>query len=194
MNAGAVSAVLITRGDVDVEPILATLPYTDVVVWNATERANDASCYSRYLAAEEARHDVIYFQDDDLLFTAHADLLDAYQPGRITGNMPSPWYERERYDRVGCVLTGAGALVPRDLWVTAFQRYWLDWPWDDLFETYCDHISGILTPSTRVDLGYTILPHATDPGRINTTAGQAERKQAVINRALAIRSRQPVTV
>ncbi len=192
MNHNRVSAVLITRGDVDLDAIIATLPYKDVVVWDARERPDDASCYSRYLAAEEANHDVIYFQDDDLLFTAHDRLLAAYQPGRITGNMPSPWWERERYDEIGCVLTGAGALVPKNLWVTAFQRYWLDWPNDELFQTYCDHVSGILTPWARFDFGYTILPQATQEGRINTTAGQTLRKRLVIDRAVAIRDRQLV--
>ncbi len=187
MKASDVSAVLITRGDVDLAPIIDTLPYDDVVIWNATERTNDASCYSRYLAAQEARFDVVYFQDDDLIFTAHDDLLAAYEPDRITGNMPSPWWERERYDELDCVLTGAGALVPQGLWDAAFHDYWAAWPWDDLFETYCDHISGILTQSTRVDFGYKILPCATDQGRINTTPGQASRKQTVINRALRLR-------
>ncbi len=192
MNANHVSAVLITRGDVDLEPIISTLPYNDLVVWDATERSGDASCYSRYLAAEEAEHDVIYFQDDDLLFTAHDGLLDAYEPGRLVGNMPSPWWERERYDQINCVLTGAGALVDKDLWVAAFQRYWAEWPHDEYFETYCDHVGGILTPSTRHDFGYRILPHATAEGRINTSPGQALRKAMVVNRALEIRERVPV--
>jgi hypothetical protein len=187
VTAADISAVLITRGDVDLAPILATLPYDDVVIWDARERPNDAACYSRYMAADEARHDVIYFQDDDLLSTAHNDLIAAYQPGMLVGNMPSPWYEREHYDRDGCVLTGAGSLIARGLWRPAFAAYLEHYPLDNLFTTYCDQISGILTPAVRVDLGYQILPQATYAGRINTTTGQVARKRLAMARAIEIR-------
>jgi hypothetical protein len=186
MTAADVSAVIVTRGDVDLTPILNTLPYQDVVVWNDRERGS-YGCYGRYLAAAECNNDIVYYQDDDLVFTAHDELLAAYQTGRITCNMPSPWYERTGYDRLDCHLVGAGALVPRDLPWQAFTRYLDRWPQDQLFLDYCDQISGILNPGHRVDLGYRILPHAEAPGRICTTPGQAERKALVQQRALALR-------
>ena len=55
--------MLVTRGDVDLEPILATLPYEDVVVWNNAERPFDAKTYGRFCAIEEAKNEVVYFQD-----------------------------------------------------------------------------------------------------------------------------------
>lgn len=143
--------------------------------------------YGRYLAAQEASHDVIYFQDDDVLFTAHDELLAAYEPGRITGNMPSPWYEHMQYDRLGIVLVGAGSLVPRDLPQPAFERYLAAWPEDDLFRDYCDFVSGGLSPGMRLDLGYEIFEIAIAPNRINTRSDGPLRRQAILHRMLALR-------
>ena len=181
-----ISAVIVTRGDVDLAPILDTLPYDDVVVWDDRKRGSKG-CYGRYLAMVEAKHDIVYFQDDDLIFTAHDELLAHYEPGRITANMPSPWYERTGYDVIGCHLVGAGSLVDKDLPQKAFHTYLEHWPEDALFYDYCDQIHGILTPGLRLDLGYEVLPYASGPDRIYTQPGAAERKLIVQRRALALR-------
>lgn len=186
MTADEVSAVIVTRGNVDLTPILETLPYSDLVIWDDRERGSKG-CYGRYLVMAEAKHDVIYFQDDDIIFTAHDELLSVYEPEQITSNMPSPWWERTFYDRLDCQLVGAGSLVPRDLPQQAFERYLAHWPEDDLFLDYCDMVNGILNPGTRYDFGYEILPHASDPGRIYTTPGAGIRKATVERRALALR-------
>ena len=187
LTTGDVSAVLITRGNVDMAPILASLPYEDVVLWDDRERGSNG-CYSRYLAMAEAKHEVIYFQDDDLVFTAHQQLLEAYEPGRITCNMPSPWYEREQYGEIDCQLVGAGSLVDRELPPLAFERYLEHWPMDDQFLTWCDMINGVLTPGVRFDWGYEILPQAYAADRINTQLGSRDRKWVVLNRALELRA------
>lgn len=186
IEAYKVSAVIVTRGNVDLEPILAPLPYSDVVIWDDRERGSKG-CYGRYLAMPEAKHDVIFFVDDDVIFTAHDELLAAYEPDRITSNMPSPWYEAGQYDRLGCHLVGAGSLVPRNLPWKAFKRYLEVWPEDDLFLTYCDQISGILNPGHRYDFGYEILPYASAPDRIYTQPGADLRKATVQRRALDLR-------
>jgi len=185
-----VSAVLVTRGDVDLEPILATLPFDDVVIWNNSEKAEDARCYGRFLGIVEAKHEIIYFQDDDIIFREHRALLNHYLPDRITTNMPSPWYEQSGYDEMGCALVGAGSLVPRDLPWPAFGRYLAEYPYDEQFLTYCDFVHGILTPSQRYDFGYTILPHASAPNRIYTQPGAHDRKMVMCNRALKLRDRR----
>jgi hypothetical protein len=192
VTAKEVSAIIVTRGDVDLAPILATLPYGEVVIWDNSERERDAKTFGRFLAIAEAKNDVIYFQDDDVIFTEHEQLLAAYEPGQLTANMPSPWYEECSYDVFRCALVGAGSLVPRDLPWEAFQRYLAEWPEDDLFLDYCDFVHGILTSSRRFDFGYTILPHASAPNRIYTQPGAYERKMSVIERAIEIRDRAAV--
>jgi hypothetical protein len=187
VNAQDVTAIIVTRGDVDLTDIIAALPYGEVVVWDNSTRPWDARCYGRYLAIDEASNPVVYFQDDDLIFTGHAALLAAYKPGEITCNMPSPWYERTGYDKLHQALVGAGSLVDRDLPKPAIDRYLARWPLDDLFLTYVDVVVGMLTAHTRHDLGYTILPYATAPGRIYTTEGAGERKAQMQRRALELR-------
>jgi hypothetical protein len=182
-----ICAVIVTRGDVDLEPILATLPYTETRIWNDRERGYSRGCYGRYLAALETERPVVYYQDDDLIFTAHDELRALYEPGRMTVNMPSPWYELAGYDTLDQALVGAGSLVPRDLPFPALDRYLDEYPEDDLFYRYCDVAVGMLTPYKRVDLGYDVLDYASAPGRIYTVEGAAERKAEMQKRVMAMR-------
>lgn len=188
IDPSEVSAIIPTRGDVDLESIVATLPYDEVIIWNNAEHIENARTFGRYLAIAQAKHDTIYFQDDDLIFTAHEQLCAAHnkEDGLFTSNMPSPWWE-EQYERFDMALVGAGSLVPRDLPWAAFGRYLSLWPRDEMFLNYCDMVNGVLTPYRRYDFGYTILPQAGYPNRIHRTPGEANRKQLVIDRALAIR-------
>ena len=186
MTADEVTAVIVTRGNVDLAPILETLPYAETIVWNDRVRGSQG-CFGRYIASLSAAHKTIYYQDDDLIFTAHDELLAAYEPERIISNMPSPWYEQAGYLEMNCCLVGAGSLVPRDLYWPHFERYLERWPADRLFLTYCDQIFGILAPSTRHDFGYEVLPYASAPDRIYTQPGAPEAKWLVQRRALALR-------
>lgn len=188
LDASQVSAVVVTRGDVDLSPILDSLIYDECIVWDNSTKDRNYSVYGRYLAMAECKHDVIFFSDDDVLFTAHDELLAAYEPNRITCNMPSPWYENMQYDQLGMCLVGAGSLVPRDLPPRAFAAYLERWPMDDLFLDYCDFVSGMLSPGLRLDLGYEVLPHATAPGRINTTPGSHMRRGIMLNHVLNLRA------
>ena len=53
-----ISAVIVTRGDVDLRDILDALPYQDVVIWDNSQRPEDQKCYGRYLAMTEAANDL----------------------------------------------------------------------------------------------------------------------------------------
>jgi hypothetical protein len=182
-----VTAIIVTRGDINLQPIIATLPYTELIIWDNAQRPTNEKCFGRYLAITEATHDVIYYQDDDVIFRNHHQLLAAYQPGKITANMPSPWYERTGYQELNCAQVGAGALLDRRLPDPAIRLYLEHWPKDDLFLDYCDDIVGMLTPWQRHDFGYEILPHATAPGRISTRPGATERQAEIRRRALSLR-------
>lgn len=177
-----------TRGDVDLTPILSTLPYDDVVVWDGRVRG-DAGCFGRWLGLLDCRHGTVYLQDDDVIFTAHGELLDAHDPdaGVITANVPSPWYEACGYDLERSVQVGAGALVEVGTPWPAFQRYLGRWPADRLYLDFCDDVAGILCPSVRVDFGYEVLPVASAPGRISTSPGSAARRRLVAGRCLELR-------
>src|SRR5262245_25366483 len=53
IRARDVSAVIVTRGNVDLQPILDTLPYDDIVVWDNSKRPTDLKILGRYEALEE---------------------------------------------------------------------------------------------------------------------------------------------
>jgi hypothetical protein len=86
-----VSAIIVTRGNVDLKPVLNSLPWEwEIIVWDNSygyvkrqppggrdwntwtsigrgPNAPDLSVYGRYAAIEYASHDLIYVQDDDVI-------------------------------------------------------------------------------------------------------------------------------
>ncbi len=94
-----VSAVIVTRGDVDLQPVLDSLPGEwETIVWvNSgplalintpgtyskwlTERERelpDLSVYGRYAAIEWASNDMIYVQDDDVIVSDPQAIVDVW--------------------------------------------------------------------------------------------------------------------
>jgi hypothetical protein len=133
-----VCAVLVTRGDVDLQPILETLPYGDLVVWDNSQRSKDWKVYGRYLGIAETSKPIIFFQDDDCIVRCHAALLDAYEPGLVVGNMLNhdPARLAIYHDTT---LLGWGAIFDRDLPFEAFAKYERFYPrdWD-----FCTHLGA----------------------------------------------------
>lgn len=173
IDAKDVSAVLVTRGDVDLDPILATLPFDDVIVWDNSVR-EDIGAYGRYAAIEEAKHDVIYTQDDDVIVTGIDQLLAAYEPGVMTINHPPeqpldiPW-------------NGKGGIFDRCLPAKAFARYLGRYPFDRYFTHHvCDGVVGLLTEVKAIYGGHENLPQAYQLGRISTTDGWYEERRPMI--------------
>jgi len=96
-----VSACLVTRGDLDMQPVIDSLPSSwEIVIWDnsgkilmrpgsddgdprAMQRlwgvtAADLSVYGRYAAIEYATHDLIYVQDDDVIVSDPQAIVDAF--------------------------------------------------------------------------------------------------------------------
>ena len=179
-----ISACLVTRGDCDLSPILDSLPYDDIVVWDNSKRG-DLGIYGRYAAIREAKHDTIYVQDDDLVVTCHDQLAEAYEPGRLLCNYPEPW---------DIPWVARGALFHRDMPADAFQRYFRWFPRDRFFtHKACDGIFGLLAPCKVVDFGSLDLPHGFDEGRVSTSPGWYDGFRPMIQeRTSAIRNEQEV--
>lgn len=187
MNPKHITAIVITRGNVDMTEILESLPYPDVqIVTRVTE--GDHKILNRYLAIADTDTPFLYYQDDDIVFTRHKELMEAHgnRTDLFTSNMPSPWWDQMYADKA-IALTGAGCIMPRELPWKAFGHYLTRYPCDELFEIYCDLVMGGLTPYHRIDLGFKILPCASDPGRIWTTPGQIQRKAEIVRRIFALR-------
>lgn len=184
MRPTDVTACIVTRGDVDLTPILDSLIFTKVVVWNNSIREKDVGTFGRYCAAEEAETDAVYFQDDDVIVprTAQRSLLKLYTPGTLLSNMEE---ERNRFEFSQLVWCGWGSLTERRLYRDAFARWGAD---DDRWFRLvgCDVVFAMLTPSQRVDLGTRHLEYAFGHDRTYAQRGFVEAKQRYYARALAM--------
>ena len=120
-----VTLALVTIGDVDLAPILDNAPPEfEVVIWDNSSRPIDYKVFGRYMVIPEATRPVIAFLDDDAYLEPDqwAQLLAAYEPGVVTGNMirHDPVWERRYHDTT---LLGWGAIFDRDLPEVAFEKY-----------------------------------------------------------------------
>lgn len=165
-------------------PILETLPYDDIVVWDAKQEPVDYGLRSRYVAAERARHDLIYFQDDDVIFRRHAELMAEFD-GRVLVNMDEPWIAGGDY--YDCSQVGGGSLVPRGAWEKPLAYYLTRYPDDSLFRTYADFVTGTLWDFKCVNLGFEIRDEALDAHRICMTAGAKKNWLAMRERCRQLR-------
>ena len=180
-----VSAIIVTRGDKDLTPCIETLPYDDIVVYDNSKREHDYKCFGRYAAIPDVKNPVVYWQDDDIIFTKHEELLAAYEPGLVVANMDEAWHQG--YYQGLTVLVGAGSLCDAELPAETFARYLAEYPFDDELLTFGDHAFGILTPSKVIDLGFEVRDFADDADRLYQQPGSTDRKWAMIRRAHALK-------
>lgn len=97
-----VSAVIVTRGDVDLTAIRnSLLDFDETLVWNNSER-EDLICYGRYRGALETRNEWVYVQDDDAL-VSHPALLRACDGREDVIVASRPPTEPVRFVGVGAV-------------------------------------------------------------------------------------------
>ena len=116
----------------------------------------------------KARHDHLYYQDDDCLAPI-PDLLDAYAGDQITCAMkPS---HLQAYGRSRIALLGWGSLFPKAT-VNVLNSYRAVWGEDAL---YCRESERIMTylsfPQVRLDLPIHDLPSAFMPDRLSMQPG-----------------------
>jgi len=196
-----VSAVLVTRGDVELSPILGELHrhYEDVVVWNNYDEPRDVSVFGRYMATERCKNDLVYFQDDDIVFTKHEELKAAWDrkfhwvtddgvPAHhsfMLCNMDPAWVERGGYEDVG--LLGMGGLMPRYGWEYPITEYLSYYPEDKFFLDWCDFVTGVLMGHAKIDLGYEVRDVAHSGKRLAHYPANRARKNAMIERARRLR-------
>ncbi len=188
MDASDVTAIIVTRGDIDLEPVVYSLIFPHLIVWdNGT--AEDFGAYGRYMAIAQAQTDVIYFQDDDCIVPADDQqrLVDTYEPGMLAALMP-----RERVDYHDTVLIGWGAIFDRHLPSAAFERWTsAGHPTGtrDFRVVGCDFVFPMLTRRwKRLDGYHRDLPHAHAPNRTWASyPDYANLKAKFLNDARAIR-------
>lgn len=152
-----VSAIVVTRGDVDIQDIIDSIPQGwEIVVWDNGARivtrsdgyaevATDLSVYGRYAAIEHATGDIIYVQDDDCLVHSPEKIVDELienygmlqtaplQPLEVThvayskDRLVSNMPASRHADFPDSALVGWGAAFHRDLPLRCFEK------WDRIF-------------------------------------------------------------
>jgi hypothetical protein len=181
-----VSAVVPTRGDLDMSTIVESLEqagFGEIIVYDNSKRP-DLGIYARYAAALEASNPVVVTQDDDVLMHDWPGLLAGYRPGRLTVNYPEPW----DVPWVAC-----GSVFDRELPAVAFGRW--EAAGHDLIDRVfthfvCDAVFALLTDDVKViDVGYEDLPVGYAAGRVSTSNGwYTEKRPAVVAECARIRA------
>lgn len=197
IDPSQVSAVLVTRGNVDLTPVLDSLIFDDVVVWDNSREEQDEMTYGRMLATSRAEHHVIWSQDDDIVHTAEDQqrICEAYEPYVLTGCMWREWSDGAARQGIengyaDLVFCGSGSVYDRDVPFRAINQYLDHFPLDDFFRLWCDTIVGILAPTRQLDIRFAALPEADADYRMANQPGFTEQKAEAIHRARLVRDQQ----
>lgn len=151
------TAVITTRGDVDLNYVTFWLPDEwPVVVWDNSVR-DDMKVYGYFAALQEVKTEFVFTQADDAIVPAQR-LLDAWtddDTDRIVLNVAdgdTPWIS-------------FGGIFHRDLPGPAIDRYVDAYGWDDV-PLWCEVIFTSLAPWRNVDIGKVDLPWQRNPNRM----------------------------
>lgn len=197
LTPSQVSAVIVTRGNTELAPVIASLEqFDEIVIWDNSIEDNQMT-YGRVCGLARCRHDIVYSQDDDIIHTPENQrrILDAYQPEVLTGCMWPEWSDGARaqgiehgYDDL--VFAGSGSVYDIAVPFTAVARYLYHYPADDFFRLWADTIIGILAPTKQLDIRFHALPEAEDDYRMCNLPDAVEQKTEAIRRAREIRDRK----
>ncbi len=188
-----VTAVIVTRGDVDLTPVLESLIFDDVIVWDNSVEA-DLKTLGRYAAIAMGRNTVYYSQDDDIIHTPENQLriISEYKPGVLTGCMWPEWslgaYQQgiqNGYDDL--VFAGSGSVWDGQTVRTALDSYLDHFPSDDFCNLWADTIVGVIAPTKQLDIRFDALPCAEDDNRMCNLPDAVAQKTEAITRARWVR-------
>jgi hypothetical protein len=194
LSPSDVTAVIVTRGDVPLDPIIDTLVFPDVIVWDNSREEKDQMTYGRLLGALRANTGIIYSQDDDIVHSPEnqMQILAAYSESYLVGCMWKDWSDGARrqgiengYDDL--VFPGSGSISNRELWVDAHLRYLEHYPHDDFFRMWSDTIIGVITPTVQLPLRFEELGWGNDDNRMAHMENAVELKTEAIRRGREVR-------
>ncbi len=193
-----VSAVIVTRGNEDLTPILESLIFDDVVVLDNSRQPVDLMTYGIVEGIARAKHEVIWSQDDDIIHTPENQraILSAYTPGVLTGCMWAEWSDGAAAQGIeggysDLVFYGSGAVYHRDVPTLATSRYLDRYPFDDFFLLWASCAIGVLAPTRQLDIRFDALPCAEYEYRMCNLPNAVEEKAEMIRRARAVRDAKP---
>ena len=167
-----ISAVIPTRGDVDVQPIVDHLKsysqIDDVWIFKGD------TPFNRYIGARTlSAHPTIFTQDDDCI-TDIGPLIEAYECGVIVNAM-TPEHAAQYPGRQ--TLLGFGAMFDRSL-IDVLDG----WEHDALFMRESDRVFATLNPHKSVFPKIKILPHVFADNRLYRQSDHIPARDAINQR------------
>ena len=208
-----VSAIIVTYGDNDIQPVIDSLPREwEILIWDNgagtiqrsdgwAEVCTDQAVYGRYAALDYASHELIYVQDDDVIVSDPASIartMNELRLGAADGplvdavvcNMPEI-FRHDFYEEHA--LSGFGAAFPRSLPGRTFvwfkDRAQLD---EDVFNRTCDIIFTGLTQRVLVDVPIESLSYANDESRMWRQPNHVGERTRTLKIVKALASLDPV--
>jgi hypothetical protein len=175
-----VSAVIVTRGDVELGPCLSSIDADEVVI-----RKGHGGVWERWEAALSAKHDVVFVQDDDCVVD-YAGVIAAYDEAAVTCNMLTS-HRSDYPDAIA--LVGWGCVFHKTM-LGAFGQYVMKFPEDDLFRREADRVFTGLNPLKLIDLGVHHLARAFGSNRMGREARHAADMKEIRRRIAVIRNNQ----
>lgn len=154
------TAVVVTRGNRDLTPVLASLHcFGEVRVWDNSKQ-RDLKVYGRYVAGLWACNSIIYTQDDDAI-TVPEQICAEYEPGKLACNMKPGHHEA--YRGTGMALVGHGAIFDQNM--IDLSPYVDKYGTDELLYRECDRVFTYLHRDKQkwLALPITDLEYASDP-------------------------------
>jgi len=181
-----VTAIIVTKGDRAITPVLDSLSCFGVVsVWDNL-RCRDRKVFERYLAAFSALTDFIYVQDDDCLVDGARHCRE-YDPasGELLCNMLKG-HQADYLNWPGVSLVGWGSIFPRSM--VDFSPYLSRYSEDDLFYRECDRVFTYLNrQKTRlIDIGVTHLEIAHGKDRLSLDPRHGNHMREIYQRLQGI--------
>jgi hypothetical protein len=178
MSAMKVSAIIVTRGDVDLSPCLSSIDADEVII-----RRGHGGVWERWEAAMSARHDVVYVQDDDCAVD-YAGVIAAYESPRVTCNM----LNSHRGDYLdGIALVGWGCVFHKTR-LSAFAQYLMKFPEDEIFRREADRVFTGLNPVKLIDLGVHHLRQAFGADRMGREARHGDDLKEIRRRIATVKA------
>lgn len=186
------TAVLVTRGDVDLLPVLRSIPDSlPGSIWNNAEKPRDEGPYGQFVEGQAATTKLVYFQDDDCV-TEPAAIIAQWEPGKIVCNIPDAHWAH--YRDAPDVLMGFGSCFEQSLILETFLRYVEHFPMDEVLKREPGRIFTALNRQRikRVNVPVTNLPWADAPNRLYRQQDHIAMRDEVRRRCAVVLEREGV--
>lgn len=181
----SISAVLVTRGNVDLSPIIETLPFDDIIVWDNSRKKTDIAVLGRYRAMFDAKNDIVYVQDDDCIVPVSQMVAQWNEDPRVMlCNMPA-----DHGTYTDSALVGWGCIMNRNWAWNALSRYVEFFPLNEDKSLYmtADIPVTVLNRFRRVDFGHQNFDYAYGLDRMYHRDSHDTEREIALQRARYVR-------